>query len=179
MIRISGRKSVIPPGCDGACARSAKPAGTMVPRVTIISPFPPWWANPPRPAGHENQVPKMLTRSLPHPTPSCGCLPEACLKVRAETFELPKLDSLTNLAHDVKVKVEIVVGVQDDREKFASGIKMPKISAGIAAANRARTVLVNWPRIGRVLRVANKQTPLRSEQAAVARAARGKHAIHH
>src|ERR1700689_4703530 len=176
MIRISGRNSVIPPGCDGACARSAKPAGTIIANVTIISPFPPWWAILPRPAGYESQVPKKLPRPLPHPTPSCGCLPEACLKVRAETIELPKLDSLTNLAHDVKVKVEIVVGVQDYREKFSGRIEMPQVSAGISAANRAGAGLVNRPRIVRVFRVANEQSPLRSVEAAVARAPCGEHA---
>src|SRR5277367_1460611 len=179
MIRIRGRNSVIPPGCDGACARIAKSAGTIMPNVTIILPFPPWWAILPRPAGYESRVPKKLPRPLPHPTPSCGCLPEACLKVRAETFELPKLDSLTNSAHDVKVKVEIVVGVQDDREKFSRRVEVPQVRAGISATNRAGAGLVNRPRIIGVFRVANQQSPLRSVQAAVARAACGKHAVHH
>ena len=29
---------------------------------------------------------------------------EACLEVRGESSEIPKLDSLSNFAHDVKVK---------------------------------------------------------------------------
>src|ERR1039457_4850784 len=122
MMRISGRNRAIPPGCDDACARSAGSAGTSMPNVTIISPFPPWWANLPSPSGYECQVPKKLTRPILHPAPSCVCLREACLKVRAESFQLPKRNSLTNLTHDVKVKVEIVVGVQDHREKFSGRI---------------------------------------------------------
>src|ERR1700687_2435087 len=97
---------------------------------------------------------------LPHPAPSCVCLPEACLKVRAETFEFPKLDSLTNLTHDVKVKVEVVVGVQDHREKFSGRIYMPQVRAGIAETNRASAILINRTRIAGILRVANQQAPL-------------------
>ena len=42
------------------------------------------------------------------------------LKVRAELFELPKTDSLANFAHYVKVKVDVVVGVQNYREEFTA-----------------------------------------------------------
>src|SRR5579863_8480406 len=114
MIRISGRNSVIPPAGDCVCASKAGLPATSMSRFKFISPFPPGWAILPRLAGYVLQIPKMLPRSGSRPAPSCVCLPEACLKVRAETFKVPKLDSLTNLPHDVKVKVEIVVGVQDD-----------------------------------------------------------------
>jgi curli biogenesis system outer membrane secretion channel CsgG len=70
---------------------------------------------------------------------------EACLKVRAESFELSKTDSLANFDHHVKVKVEVVVGVQDCREKFTSGIKMAQIGTGVSAANRALTFFVYGP----------------------------------
>ena len=45
---------------------------------------------------------------------------EACLEVSAESGEIPKLDSLPNFAHGVKVKVDVVVGVQDYRQKFTA-----------------------------------------------------------
>jgi hypothetical protein len=45
---------------------------------------------------------------------------QTSLKVRAELFELPKTDSLANFAHYVKVKVDVVVGVQNCRKKFTA-----------------------------------------------------------
>lgn len=52
-------------------------------------------------------------------------LGKAGLKLRAESFQVPKSDSLSDLPHHVKVKVEIMVGVQDDREKFSRAVEMP------------------------------------------------------
>ncbi len=45
---------------------------------------------------------------------------QTSLKVRAELFELPKTDSVANFAHYVKVKVDVVVGVQNYRKKFTA-----------------------------------------------------------
>ena len=104
---------------------------------------------------------------------------EACLKVRAESFELSKTDSLPNLAHYVKVKVDVVVGVQDARKRFARGIKVPQICTRIPAANSALTFFVYGPLIVCIPRVLDEQASLRSEQASMARAAGGQHAIHH
>src|SRR5579864_2614403 len=104
---------------------------------------------------------------------------EACLKVRAESFELSKTDSLPNLAHYVKVKVDVVMGVQDAHKRFASGIKVPQICTRVPAADGALTFFVYGPLIVCVPRVLDEQAALRSEQASMARAARGKNAIHH
>src|SRR6201987_6232269 len=104
---------------------------------------------------------------------------EACLKVRAESFELSKTDSLPNLAHYVKVKVDVVVGVQDARKRFARGIKVPQICTRIPAANSALTFFVYGPLIVCIPRVLDEQASLRGEQASMARAAGGQHAIHH
>ena len=71
------------------------------------------------------------------------------------------------------------MGVQDEREKFSGGIKMAQIGARIPAADGAAAIFINRARIFGVLRVANQHAALRSEEAAVARAARGQHAIHH
>src|SRR5580700_7491543 len=81
---------------------------------------------------------------------------EACLKVRAESFELSKTDSLPNFPHDVKVKVDVVVGVQDARKRFARGIKVPQICTGIPATNRALTFFVYGPLIVGVTRISDK-----------------------
>jgi hypothetical protein len=78
---------------------------------------------------------------------------EACLKVRAESFELSKTDSLANLPHYVKVKVDVVVGVQDARERFTRGIKMPQICTRIPAANRALTCFVYGSRVVCIARI--------------------------
>ena len=104
---------------------------------------------------------------------------EACLKVRAESFELSKTDSLPNLAHYVKVKVDVVVGVQDACKRLTRGIKVPQIRTRIPAANGALTFFVYGPLIVCVARILDEQASLRSEQTAMARAARGQHAIHH
>jgi hypothetical protein len=104
---------------------------------------------------------------------------EACLKVRAESFELSKTDSLPNLAHYVKVKVDVVVGVQDARKRFTRGIKVPQICTRIPAANRALTFFVYGPLIICVTRVLDEQASLRSEKATMPRATRWQHAVHH
>src|SRR5580658_1628207 len=91
----------------------------------------------------------------------CLNLPvEACLKIRAESFETSKTDSLANFPHDVKVKVEIVVGVQDGGKRFPGGIKVPQIGTGIPSANRASAGLVDRPLVFRKLRIADQQAPL-------------------
>src|ERR1700749_5162543 len=88
---------------------------------------------------------------------------EACRKVRAESSELSKTDSLPNLAHYVKVKVDVVVGVQDARKRLTRGIKVPQICTGIPAANGELTFFVYGPLIVCVARVLDEQPSLRSE----------------
>lgn len=104
---------------------------------------------------------------------------EACLKVRAESIKLSKTDSLPNLAHYVKVKVDVVVGVQDACKRFARGIKVPQICTRVPAANGALTFFVYRTLIVCVTRIFDEQASLRSKEASMARAARWKHAIHH
>jgi hypothetical protein len=77
---------------------------------------------------------------------------QTSLKVRAELFELPKTDSLANFAHYVKVKVNVVVGVQDRSEEFSGGIEMAQVRARVAAAHGAAAGFVNRARVARVLR---------------------------
>src|SRR5579872_1273427 len=89
-----------------------------------------------------------LTRS---PRERLPFLMKACLKVRAESFELSKTDSLPNFTHHVKVKVKIVMGVQDRRQKFSRGIKMPQVCTRVSPANRATAVFVDRARIARIL----------------------------
>src|SRR5271170_6163698 len=134
MMRTSGRNSVRPPGCE-ACAIRTNCPGIIMPDITIAVPFPPRRRNPPRPAGYIPQ--KVPLPPFTHPAPAWVCLLEACLKVRAETFELPKTDSLPNFPHDVKVKVEVVVSVQDDRKEFSGGIEVPQVCTGIPPADGA------------------------------------------
>jgi hypothetical protein len=54
---------------------------------------------------------KIALRMVPHLKPFSVGLFQTSLKVRAELFEVPKTDSVANFAHDVKVKVDVVVGV--------------------------------------------------------------------
>ena len=149
-----------------------------MPGIAIIAPFQPQ-QQPPRLRANQTDSPEILLRPLPHPALGWVCLRKACMEVRAESFQLPKPDSLSDSLHHVKVKVEIVVGVQDDGEKFSRGIEVPQIRAGIPATHGAPAALVDGPRIIRVARIPNQQAPLRSKKASVARAARGENAIHH
>src|SRR5271154_959997 len=104
---------------------------------------------------------------------------EACLEVSAESSEIPKLDSLPNFAHGVKVKVDVVVGVQDRRQQLIRKIEMPQVSPRISPANGASAGLIQRPRIFGILRILDQHAPLRSEQATMPCAACRQHAIHH
>src|SRR5580700_602056 len=115
IMRIKGRKSAIPLGCAEACARRSRVPEHITATSSIIFAFPaqagrhlPW------PAGsfvHRTYRSDAASRAQPR-----LILPfEACLKVRAESFELSKTDSLPNFPHDVKVKVDVVMSVQDAR----------------------------------------------------------------
>src|ERR1700683_4626164 len=132
MIRISGRNHAIPPGCPCATRLRARFAEANIEIVTIITPFPSSpalrlsRANPP---GRTN-LPGTASRNsfTEDAAPPCDrahqlpgfVLFQPSLKVRAELFELPKTDSVANFAHYVKVKVDVVVGVQNDREEFSA-----------------------------------------------------------
>src|SRR5271154_265340 len=95
---------------------------------------------------------------------------EACVQVRAESREIPKTDSLANFAHHVKVKVDVVVGVQDGRKELAGGIKMPQIGTGIPLANGALAILIYGPGIVGIFCVPNEHTSIGRKKAAVPRA---------
>src|SRR5258708_39302014 len=62
-----------------------------------------------------------------------------------EFRQVPKLDSLADLPHDVKVKVDIVVGGEDRRGEFSCGEEMPKVCARVASANRASANRIEGP----------------------------------
>ena len=145
MIRISGRNSAIPPGC--ACVSRAQ---SQVRRSQNRNghdhyAFPsyagnsaaegnPSRASPSAQQGNSARTDKLAGDGKPgnsfaeDAAPPCDraqhllgfVLFQTSLKVRAELFELPKTDSLANFAHYVKVKVDVVVGVQDDREEFSA-----------------------------------------------------------
>src|SRR6266852_1154713 len=104
---------------------------------------------------------------------------EARLKLCGESSQVPKRDSLANFPHDVKVKVEVVVGVQDRREDFVGHKQMPQVSARVAPADHAAAGFVWWARVIGVARILDEQTPLAGKQAAVACVPCGQHAVHH
>src|SRR5258708_20454547 len=51
-----------------------------------------------------------------------------------EFRQFPKLDTLADLPHDVKVKVDIVVGGENRRGEFSSGAQMPQVCARVPAS---------------------------------------------
>lgn len=56
-------------------------------------------------------------------------------------------DSIPNLSEGVKIKVEIMMRVQDRRKNLVCQEQMPQISAAIVPANPACTGLIHRPRI--------------------------------
>ena len=133
MIRISGRNSAIPPGCDCASSASARFAEANIEIVTIHYAFP-CFAGTSAQQGHSARTDKLAggrqagNSFAEDAAPPCDraqhllgfVLFQTSLKVRAELFELPKTDSLANFVHYVKVKVDVVVGVQNYREEFSA-----------------------------------------------------------
>src|SRR5690348_10817708 len=72
---------------------------------------------------------------------------ETSLKRRTEFPEVPKTDSLADFGHDVKVKVDVMEGVQSRAEDFVRHEKMPQIRARIAPARRTFTIRIERARI--------------------------------
>ena len=66
---------------------------------------------------------------------------------------MSKLDSLADLPHDVKVKVDIVVGREDGGGDFSRGEQMPKIRACIALTNRTTAVGIERALVSNVARI--------------------------
>jgi len=83
------------------------------------------------------------------------------------------------LAHDVKVKVDIMVGGENCGCEFSHSEEMPKISACVTAADAAFTVRIDGILIFRITRVLNKDAALAGIEASVTCGARGENAIHH
>src|SRR4029077_18003590 len=126
IMRINGRKSAIPLGCAEACAKRSRVPEHITPTSTIIFAFPARRVVTCR--GRQAQFAHRRCCPASSRAQPTLILPfEACLKVRAESFELSKTDSLANLTHDVKVKVDVVVGVQDACKRLTRGIKVPQI----------------------------------------------------
>ena len=99
----------------------------------------------------------------------------SCRKI----LQVSKPDSLSDLPHDVKVKVDIVVGGEDGGGDFSSGEEMPKICASIAVANGTRTLRIDGTLIFDVASVLDEHAALAGVQASVAGGASGENAIHH
>jgi hypothetical protein len=116
--RIEGN----PPDEEEACTKRSDSPRDVTPNVKVVTPFS---AAAGKPAPPSRLLEPFLGDAAPPFTqqaPYWVCLRKACLKVRAESFELPKTNSVANFAHDVKVKVQVVVGVQDRCQEFSSGI---------------------------------------------------------
>src|SRR6185437_1544448 len=122
MMRISGKSIVSPFGCAGAdCSASAPHIRdinpSITPHITFVAPF--LLRNQAAMAGISR---KQSSKILPALRPSqLDCLAEARLKPGAETFKVPKTNSLPNSAHHVKVKVDVVVGRQNRRQALPRG----------------------------------------------------------
>ena len=99
----------------------------------------------------------------------------SCRKI----LQVSKPDSLSDLPHDVKVKVDIVVGGEDGCGDFSRGEEMPKIRASVAAADGTRTFRINRALIFDVASVLNEHPAFAGVETGMTSGARGKNAIHH
>src|SRR5579885_3568162 len=88
-----------------------------------------------------------------------------------EFREVPKPDSLADLPHDVKVKVDVVVGGEDGGGELVRSEKMPEIRARVPAANGTRAGGIHRPLVVRVARVFDQHAALGSVKAGMARRA--------
>src|SRR5258708_7273864 len=96
-----------------------------------------------------------------------------------EFRQVPKLDSLADLPHDVKVKVDIVVGGEDGAGDFSRSEEVTKIGARVAAADGTTTPGINGLLVLGVTRVLDEYSAFAGVEASVTRVASGEHAIHH
>src|SRR5262249_54019541 len=94
-------------------------------------------------------------------------------------LQLSKPDSLSDLPHDVKVKVDIVVGGEDGGSDFSRAKEMPKIRTSVATANGTGTLRIDGTLVVDVAGVLDEHAALGGVEAGVAGRARGKNAIHH
>src|SRR5260370_21050732 len=76
-----------------------------------------------------------------------------------EFRQVPKLDSLADLPHDVKVKVDIGVGGENRRGEFSCREEMTKVGAPVAVAIGARACRLHGPLPVRVTRVCDQHEP--------------------
>src|ERR1700720_4406770 len=90
----------------------------------------------------------------------------------SEICKLSKTDSLSDLPHYVKVKVDIVVGRKDGRGDFSGGEEMPKIRARVALADRAGAPRIDRTLVLDVARVLDQHAAFAGVDARVARRAR-------
>src|SRR5260370_7647123 len=81
--------------------------------------------------------------------------------------------------HDVKVKVDIVVGGEDRRGDFSRGEEMTEIGARVAAAEGASALGIHGPRILGVARVLDKYAAFAGIKACLTRSARPQHPNQH
>ncbi len=99
----------------------------------------------------------------------------SCRKI----LQVSKPDSLSNLPHDVKVKVDIVVGGKNGGGDFSRGEEMPKIRASVAAADGTGTLRIDGTLVFDVAGVLNEHAAFTGVEAGMTGSTRRKNAIHH
>src|ERR1700693_1926926 len=101
------------------------------------------------------------------------------LELRGEFRQFPERDSLSNLAHNVKEKCNVVVGVQDGGQDFVGVKQVPQVRARVGAADHAGATFIQRARIVGINRIPDVHAAGAGEEAAVPRVARRQDAIHH
>src|SRR5579862_8853536 len=80
---------------------------------------------------------------------------DARLELRGEFRQFPERDSLSNLAHNVKEKCNVVMGVQDGGQDFVGVKQVAQVGARVGFANHAGASLIERAGIVGINRVAD------------------------
>src|SRR5216683_2644105 len=94
---------------------------------------------------------------------------EARMQLGRESGQIPKCDRLADLPHDVKVKVDVVEGTEDGREKFPGEKQVAQVGARIPAASGAMALIVQWPWVSGIARIPDEHAAVTCVQARAAR----------
>src|SRR5688572_32868408 len=89
---------------------------------------------------------------------------EGLMELLAEFFKRAKRNSLSNPAHRVKVKVEVMQRVKGSRAHFAGDEKVAKVRARKVPARVAAALGIGRGEVLRVARVFDDQRPMPGQQ---------------
>ncbi len=100
-------------------------------------------------------------------------------KSAAEGVEGPGADGASDRPHQVLVEMQIVQRAQAGTEDLVALMKVPQVRPAVITTRIAGAAPVYWIRVARIAGIADLEHTVAREQLAVARIARGQHAVEH